>query len=104
MKANQKREPLPHEVLVTNSSSYPIFVRLSGGDGDEKFHHIKIDKNSFRLFDRKINSIYRMNVCNTEKTLGPVYNVKTGCEYDFDKSGNLTSPAGEHLLSILHKY
>lgn len=98
----KKRDVLPHEILITNSSICPVYLRLSGGKEQEQY--IKVPSNSFRFFQRKSLSIYRLNVCCSEKTLGPIYNVKSGCEYDFDESGNVTSPCGEHLLSILHHY
>lgn len=98
----KKRDVIPGEILITNSSRSPVFIRLSGGEEKDIFAKITCD--SFRFFKRKNLSIYRMMVCSSEKTKGPVYNVKSGCEYDFDKSGNLTSPFGEHLLSILHSY
>lgn len=101
-KRNEKRNPFPHEILISNISHFPIFVKLSSGAEQEK--SIIIETDDFYIFDRKKLSIYRLNICYTEHTLGPVYNVKTGCAYDFDNSGNLTSPSGEHLLSILNVY
>jgi hypothetical protein len=98
----EKRKILPNEILISNFSSFHIYVRLSGMKNSENF--ISIPSGFNKIFQRKNNSIYKLNICYNKGTVGPVYNLRTNMEYSYDQSGNLSDINGKNMLSLVSTY
>ena len=98
----ERRPILPHEVMVHNSASFPIFIRLSGEKNSSKW--VKLNPLHFKYFERKKNSIYKLNITHNKQQDGLRFNVFTNMEYNYLQDANLEYQEGQNMISITSDY
>ncbi len=84
------------QIMVSNESVDSVFfVRISNKDKNTEF--TEIGPGFIEVWERKVNSIYNLEIRKKLDLPGSVYNVFSGCSYKINKKSNLVD-CGENLI------
>ncbi len=92
-----------NQIKITNKSETRVYVRLSGTGAEDDATYM-LFQNQDESWERKPNSIYKINITTNPAYAGITYNVKSGCKYLIDEQCNLTDPGKNTLTSNSSPY
>lgn len=88
----------PNEIKIKNKAKIDMWFRVSGMDNIDDYIY-PIESGEKYVWNKKPNSIYKVEITANKDLNGTTYNIKSGCSYIFNIKNILTDSGKNTLLS-----